>query len=122
MGASGSGDCQSNHGYFYELFLARKCPGIGEHSGTGPELYGRAGSPALPLALAYQKATGENRQQDNAFNLKLVVEEIEKQVIQRALERTNGNRIQAAKLLGISRANIYQKMEKYKLLSHDHCL
>ncbi|WP_161781905.1 helix-turn-helix domain-containing protein [Thermanaerosceptrum fracticalcis] len=50
------------------------------------------------------------------------MEEIEKQVIQRALERTNGNRIQAAKLLGISRANIYQKMEKYKLLSHDHCL
>jgi PAS domain S-box-containing protein len=74
------------------------------------------------LPLHIQKATGENRQQDNAFNLKLVVEEIEKQVIQRALERTNGNRIQAAKLLGISRANIYQKMEKYKLLSHDHCL
>ncbi len=42
------------------------------------------------LPLHIQKGAGANRQEDNDFNLKQVVEKIEKQVIQRALERTKG--------------------------------
>jgi len=35
-----------------------------------------------------------------------------KQTIQQALDASNGNRSQAAKLLGISRATLYRRMQK----------
>ncbi|MFZ5944137.1 MAG: sigma 54-interacting transcriptional regulator [Bacillota bacterium] len=47
--------------------------------------------------------------------LKEAIEETERITIVNALQICQGNRIQAAKKLGISRANIYQKIEKYKL-------
>lgn len=39
----------------------------------------------------------------------------EKECIIRALEHTNGNKILAAKLLGIGRTTLYTKMEKYEI-------
>lgn len=43
------------------------------------------------------------------------VEEMEKDLIQRALEFTKGNRKKAAQLLGIGERTLYRKLDKYKL-------
>jgi len=45
----------------------------------------------------------------------LNVEEMEKELIQRALEFTKGNRKKAAQLLGIGERTLYRKLDKYKL-------
>ena len=50
-------------------------------------------------------------------NEKLVpIEEAEKEMIKKALERTKGNKKEAAKLLGISRKMLYTRLKKYGLL------
>ncbi|HLV10622.1 MAG TPA: sigma 54-interacting transcriptional regulator, partial [Halanaerobiales bacterium] len=46
-------------------------------------------------------------------SLKEIIGETEKKVILKALKRTDGNRTEAAKLLGIAIRSIYYKMEKY---------
>ena len=43
------------------------------------------------------------------------VREAEKELIQRALAETNGNKTKAAKLLGIGRKTLYMKMKKYNI-------
>jgi DNA-binding NtrC family response regulator len=43
------------------------------------------------------------------------VEEMEKELIQRALEFTKGNRKKTAQLLGIGERTLYRKLDKYKL-------
>lgn len=49
--------------------------------------------------------------------LKVIVEEVEKEVILECLKETNWNKNKAAKTLGISRAGLYKKIEEYKLES-----
>jgi len=43
------------------------------------------------------------------------IEEVEKLVIEATLQHTSGNITDAAKILGIDRSTLYQKIEKYKL-------
>jgi two-component system response regulator AtoC len=50
-----------------------------------------------------------------APDLGLSLEENERQLILRALEKTNGNQTQAAKLLKITRDTLRYKMKKFKL-------
>ncbi|MGH9897906.1 MAG: sigma-54-dependent transcriptional regulator [Pyrinomonadaceae bacterium] len=45
----------------------------------------------------------------------ITLEEIEKQVIQRTLQRTNGNKQATASILGIYRARLYNKIKKYRI-------
>jgi len=47
----------------------------------------------------------------------LTLDEIEKRAIERALRATDKNIRQTARLLGINRATVYRKLEKYKLLA-----
>ena len=51
----------------------------------------------------------------NGFFLEEVVELLEKTLIGRVLEKTNGNRSAASKLLGIHRNTLQRKMTEYKL-------
>jgi DNA-binding NtrC family response regulator len=47
--------------------------------------------------------------------LKNILEEVEKEVILEYLQENNGNKNKTAKMLGISRVNLYKKLEKYDL-------
>jgi len=46
---------------------------------------------------------------------KIVVEWVEKPLIELALERTFGNKIKAARLLGINRNTLHCKIKKYSI-------
>jgi len=46
--------------------------------------------------------------------LKYIIEDVEKEAIERCLKYTDGNKLKTARLLDISRSSLYDKMEKYK--------
>ncbi len=56
---------------------------------------------------------GEEPHAFGSYLLQVEVEGAEKKAILKALQKTAGNRQQAAELLGIHRASLYRKMEKY---------
>jgi transcriptional regulator with PAS, ATPase and Fis domain len=64
----------------------------------------------LPFEIAH-KPTSANGKILSAFDLTSV----EKLHIQKVLNYTNGNKTEAAKLLGIGAATLYRKIEEYKL-------
>ena len=55
---------------------------------------------------------------ENGFFMEEAVEILEKTLIARAVERTDGNRSAASKLLGIHRNTLQRKMIEYKLGEH----
>jgi len=64
----------------------------------------------LPLYLSdFEKSQGEHPLQPLAVELA----EAERRAILKALKTTRGNKVQAAELLGIHRANLYRKLERY---------
>ncbi len=48
-------------------------------------------------------------------NLQEIMEEIEKNLIVRAMDKVGGNKLVAANMLGISRPGLYKKLQKYNL-------
>jgi DNA-binding NtrC family response regulator len=66
-------------------------------SGVVDELLAALAAPALPPA---------------GLNLNAVLEEIEDRLIREALERTQGNRTQAADALGINRTTLVEKLRR----------
>lgn len=64
----------------------------------------------LPVATGDQAFETEEH-----FNLSEQMAKVEKRCITRALIKSNGNRTEAAKLLGISRKNLWEKMKSYNL-------
>lgn len=66
---------------------------------------------------AYLKRTVTNEVKANErVSLKSILENAERNALVQALQKTGGNKVKAAKLLSISRAGLYQKLEKYDLL------
>ena len=53
----------------------------------------------------------ENESENESLNLS----ELSRQMIERALERNNGNRKKAAEELGISDRTLYRRIKKYNL-------
>jgi two-component system response regulator AtoC len=49
------------------------------------------------------------------YSIKTAVREVEKKQIQRALEKTGGNRTHAARLLEISHPSLLKKIKEYKI-------
>lgn len=47
--------------------------------------------------------------------LKDAVEHVEKDMIKKAIQNTNGNKMKAARLLGLSRSSLYEKLNKYNI-------
>jgi DNA-binding NtrC family response regulator len=55
------------------------------------------------------------------FNLRRLTENYQSQIITKALEKTRGNRTEAAKLLGLSRVGLYHQMKRLGLLKKEDC-
>jgi two-component system nitrogen regulation response regulator GlnG len=58
----------------------------------------------------------ENLDEFEGKLFKHVIEQVEKELIGKALSHHNGNQVKTAKLLGISRAMLHERMEKFGLL------
>jgi PAS domain S-box-containing protein len=66
----------------------------------------------LPFPLQSKKRTLTSPSPDNLVSLDQELMQYEKRVIEHALELEKGNKLAAAKRLGISRATLYNKMNK----------
>ncbi len=74
---------------------------------------------ALPVAGArneYSSFIPENLDDFEGRLFKHVIEQLEKELIEKSLAYNNGNQVKTAKLLGISRAMLHERMEKFGLL------
>lgn len=58
----------------------------------------------------------EDSQPQSIDYVGMPMEDIEKEVIRKTLENTNGNRTQAAKILKIGLRTLHRKIEKYDLV------
>ena len=58
----------------------------------------------------------ENLEEYGGRLFKHVIDQVEKDLIIKALEQMNGNQVKTAKLLGISRAMLHERMEKFGIL------
>lgn len=67
----------------------------------------------LEEELYHETFAGYQGENEISYSLQTEVESAEKRVIARALEKTAGNIKEAAKLLGIHRASLYRKIERY---------
>ena len=68
----------------------------------------------LPLALWQERA--EDTPPSPRLHLATVVAEVERHMIEKALRQAQGNRNEAARLVGVSRASFYRKLKGYGLL------
>ncbi|PKM86555.1 MAG: sigma-54-dependent Fis family transcriptional regulator [Firmicutes bacterium HGW-Firmicutes-12] len=69
---------------------------------------------ALPLYLQ-ENIPANNSTRDNMVHLVQAREALEKKTIENALQQVADNRSQAARMLGITRTSLYQKLKKYGL-------
>nr|WP_255783334.1 sigma 54-interacting transcriptional regulator [Oceanobacillus alkalisoli] len=74
----------------------------------------KIGSEHLPSYMIDYHAV-QNNNKSPAVQLKMNEETAEKQLIKVALEQANGNKTEAAKMIGIHRTTLYQKINKYGL-------
>ena len=77
-----------------------------------PELRRASGAPAV------QGARGDRRVLDEAAEKALPLHEIEKEYIKKILEKTGGNKYQAAHALGIDRKTLYRKLAEIEGKPH----
>lgn len=73
--------------------------------------------------LPILQSTGSDRLPNDILDrfrldLNATLSAVEKQLIEKAMNETQGNKNQAAKLLGIGTSLLYYKLEKYKILSN----
>ncbi|MDR2170499.1 MAG: sigma 54-interacting transcriptional regulator [Planctomycetaceae bacterium] len=70
----------------------------------------------LPLRLRQSfDAAAKPEKDDKPVNLELFIQQIEKELIERAIKLAKGNKSKAAKLLGLNRPKLYRRMELLKL-------
>lgn len=67
------------------------------------------------LSPRFHSSTNENLKPLSGDTLKDQVEDLEKNLIIHALKDTNGNILQAAKILKLSRAGLHKKLNRYKI-------
>ncbi|MCI8477523.1 MAG: sigma 54-interacting transcriptional regulator [Oscillospiraceae bacterium] len=69
----------------------------------------------LPAKLQREELAGSRSHSPGQRKLRELLDETERRAIENALRLCGNNRTQAMELLGISRRNFYQKLEKYQL-------
>ncbi len=67
------------------------------------------------LPRRFQREAKSSLLPEITFQLDAPLDEIERQIIIKALEVTGNNRTEAAKLLGISRRAIYNRLRKHSI-------
>jgi len=72
----------------------------------------------LPLSLAEKTGDEFKPVLNESMKLNHALEELERQYIQKAMEKANGIKIKAAELLGIKTSALYYKLEKFGLMPH----
>lgn len=72
-------------------------------------------SPKMSLAAAGGWSAAESAPQSSVMELEQAVKTAEKRALGKALKSANGNRSVAARLLGISRRTLYNKLEEHGL-------
>jgi transcriptional regulator with GAF, ATPase, and Fis domain len=77
---------------------------------TGVSLRLARGSQEVPVATLASLASSVD---DNVLDLRTALEQVERQLIDRALSKANGNRTEAAALLGLNRTTLVEKLRKY---------
>jgi transcriptional regulator with PAS, ATPase and Fis domain len=76
---------------------------------SGAVRFARAADESGPVALhSIGKELG-----DSSLDLRTALETLERQLIDRALQRSGGNRTEAAALLGLNRTTLVEKLRKY---------
>lgn len=105
---------------FINILSNHQWPGnIKELKGVIETALSTADGPVLTLDTLpeyLKKLFNKKDPYSNNQKLKEILEETEKMVLIQTLKKTAGNKVKAAKLLGISRAGLYQKLEKHSLL------
>lgn len=66
-------------------------------------------------AVAHEPAAAFDRLPEEGINLESYIEQLENALIMQALERTGNNKNQAAKLLGLNRTTLVERIKKRKL-------
>lgn len=75
----------------------------------------------LPKYIVHPVQISEERKPANNFSINFTnknvksVSEMERELISNTLQKVNGNKSLAARILGISRSNLYEKIAKYKI-------
>lgn len=70
----------------------------------------------LPQELLLSKVNIENILTDQNKSLNVVLEEVEKTLIQKALLKAGNNKAKAAELLGLPPSTLKSKIEKYRIV------
>ncbi len=70
---------------------------------------------ALPPDIRKLKAPGEKEMVNDEYSIKRIHLIMEEQLIKKALDKTKGNRTQAAKLLEISHPSLLSKMKEFRI-------
>ncbi len=68
-----------------------------------------------PEDFFFQSAEQENKKSDKVNLDHLNIEDVEKILIRKALDKNFGNITQAAQDLGLTRSSLYRRLEKYGL-------
>lgn len=69
--------------------------------------------PALPKPTADELQAAAELASDTSLDLRTALENLERKLIERALAKSNGNRTEAAALLGLNRTTLVEKLRKY---------
>jgi DNA-binding NtrC family response regulator len=76
---------------------------------------GAAAAAAAAVSAAAPAATGRGALPTQGIDLARTLEDVEDQMIREALRRSGGNKAQAAKLLGINRTTLVEKLKRRKI-------
>lgn len=105
----------------YELIVKHSWPGnIEELKNVLERVFSNSDDNIIQprhLPFYIRKQTQQTQKMSDKNSLRSILDDTEKAALLQALQNTNGNKVKAAKLLGISRAGLYQKLEKYNLLN-----
>lgn len=68
---------------------------------------------AIPLGLKNQNQLTDSESSTTTLNLRIATMQLEKELIIKALQLTNGNKSKASELLGINRRQLFTKLHQY---------